>query len=629
MASLSASLWRRAAIVWMVFVVLTVYSYPYLATTRTLKSRQVPFSFAADLSLYLNLGQLSSAGNQPVLNPYYGTPMHVGVFGYLTFDLAFRIFGWIEHLLNYNLWCAVLIWNWLWWIAIYAGAFWFFRLVLPEEASPVLWLGMSLLFFFNFGVLKALLFAWLHFPSWAGFEALSLPYIRTFFPPIPVGLLLLYLSLQIRALRVSTWYEWAGMCGLQACAFAMFPYATLMMAGSTFIVTLACIRSLLPISLLKRIVPYGVACAVIDCAFLLRRLAPGGEHDSQFSLFSFRPSHIVDLTGGALILLILLTIATTVIAPIRSREAKWTLVGLGLSNIFLMLADAVFAPSLLLSPHGAYFLHCTIALQVTYLIAAAFASQKRAPRWTRPACIAATVFVTIIFVTINGAMLAIGNYRSSLPENREAADLARALTSFKIDNGDLIIARADTVDDLCAWVPLLHRGTVLFCRSAQYELADSERRGFHRLRQALYLYFTGKDSRWVDGVVNDPAALTAQDRLAFAGEISVSDKETLDRGKREIMTELLPKLASVEQRQDQAKLFFQPYPSILVVDDASHPLFVKDRLLSYLSIESEERSGNFVLLRCRPSAQRDAVGPSSSRAASSRKNAFLARPGGS
>ncbi len=589
-----ASFKRRMTTVVILLVVLAIYSYPYLATTRTLQSSQVPFSFAADLSLYLNLGELGSAHIQPAVNPYYGTPMQPGLFGYLTFDLAFRVFGWLENMVGHNLWWAVLIWNWLWWGAIFAAALWLFRLALPEETSSVLWLGITLLFFFNFGVLKSLLVAWVHLPATGGFEALSLPYIRVFFPQVPVALLLFYLALQIRVLRSSKWYDWAGMCALQAVALATFPYATLMMAGSTFVVALGCFGSSLTGVRLKAIIPYALACAAIDCMFLLHRMTRGTQ-DSQFSFVRFRPLHIFDLTGGAVILLLLLGLLTLILPPARSREAKWTVVGLGTSNVLLMLADVVVAPSLLMSSHGGYFLHGTIAVQITYLLSGLGMRRTRFRSWMRPACLTA-----IFLVTVNGAMLAWGNYRSFLPQNREVSDLAKAIASVQIDKRDLIIARADTVDDLCSWVPLLNRATVLFCRSAQYELSDAERRGFHRLRQAFYLYFTGKDSRWVNKVVRDSAAFTEQDRLAFAGEINPSDKDTLETGKAEITAELIPRLAEVEERQGPARDFFRPYARVLVVDHATHPTFAKERLLAYVSIDSEQEVGDLVLLWCTP-----------------------------
>jgi hypothetical protein len=314
-------------------------------------------------------------------------------------------------------------------------------------------------------------------------------------------------------------------------------------------------------------------------------------------VFRIRPSHIFDLTGGALILLLLLSTLTLVLPPFGSREAKWTLAGLGFSNILLMLADTVFAPSLLLSVHGGYFLHCTIALQTAYFAAALFARLKAMHAWVKPACLAA-----IFLVVVNGAMLALGNYRAFLPQNKEISEFARAVSSLKVVDGDLILARADSVDDLCAWAPLLTRGTVIFCRSAQYELSDSERRGFHRFRQALYLFFTGKDSRWVEGVLRDPAALTEQDRLAFAGEINPSDQETLNTGKREIEAELVPRLGEVEKLQSLTQFLARPYPRVLVIDDARHRVFVRERLSSFLTIDSEQQVGDFVLLWCRPNA---------------------------
>src|SRR5579862_1239784 len=443
MAGPPASSRRRMATFMLVVAILGIYSFPYLATTRYLDSKRVPYLFAADLSLYLNIAQLGSSRQQDLVNSYYGTPMKAGAFGYLTFDLAFRVFGWVENIVHHNLWCAVLVWNWLWWGAICLGALWFLRLALPQETEPVLWLGISLLLLFNFGILKSLLGAWLHLPSLAGFEALSLPYIRSFFPAIPVALLLFYLSLQIRALRFSRWYDWVAMGALQAVAFAMFPFATLLMAGTSFVIVAACFTGAFSRDRIKAFFLYGLACAAIDFTFLLRRLTPGG-HDSQFALFRFRPSHIFDLTGGALILLIVLTILVVAIPPVGSREAKWTLVGLGFSNILLMLADVVFSPSLLLSVHGGYFLHCTISLQTAYLAAAILVKFAPGQKWAKPACMAA-----IGLMIVNGALLAWGNYRAFLPQNREISELARTLESLQVESGELVLSRADRVDDLC------------------------------------------------------------------------------------------------------------------------------------------------------------------------------------
>jgi hypothetical protein len=135
-----------------VLFAITVYSAPYLATTIVLKSRGVPYSFAPDLSLYLNL---SRVGSSPV-NPYFGTIAPSGEFGYTTFDTAFRMLGFLAKVAGNDLWWAVLLWNLFWWAALGVGAIWFVRRALQEATELLLCLAMSLILFFNFGVVRAL-----------------------------------------------------------------------------------------------------------------------------------------------------------------------------------------------------------------------------------------------------------------------------------------------------------------------------------------------------------------------------------------------------------------------------------------------------------------------------------------
>jgi hypothetical protein len=221
----SPTRWFRLSCV-IVLVALTVYNAPYFATTIVLKSKAIPYSLAPDLSLYLNLSRMGSSH----VNPYFGTISPSGELGYTTFDTAFRMLGVLAKIAGNDLWWAVLLWNLFWWGALYVGAIWFIRRALPEATELILCLAMSLILFFNFGVLKALASAWLHFPSMSGFAELSLPFIRVIFPQVPLAMLFFYLALQTRALDSWRWREWTGMFFLQAIAFAMFPYATLIMA---------------------------------------------------------------------------------------------------------------------------------------------------------------------------------------------------------------------------------------------------------------------------------------------------------------------------------------------------------------------------------------------------------------
>lgn len=571
-------------------VVLSVYSFPYLATTFALKSKLVPFSFAADLSLYLNLSKDSSS----MVNPYFGTVVRSGDIGYLTFGAAFRLLGLFVKISGNHMWWAVLFWNLFWWAAMFAGALWLLRIAFPGENDLNLCLAMSLLFFFNFGVVKALFLAWLRLPSLNGFDGLTLPYIRLVFPQIPLALLFFYVGLQVRALRWWRGYEWTGMFFLQAVAFAVFPYATLMMAGTTLVAVLADLVIHQRPKRLGVVVAYGAACALIDIAFLWSQV-PGGRHGSGVALVGFHPSRAISLAGGGLLLMVLLMLATAILPPVESASSKWTIVGLGFANSLLMLGDTIFSPDLLVSIHGGYFVHTTISLQIVYLLSVVSARFGRESVLMRGACLAA-----IVFVTANGLVLAFADYRYSMPENATTNELASALRSIDVTKEDLVIARAESVDDLCSWIPLLTPSTVLFCRSAQYELSSEEKNSVYRLRQAFYLSFTGKDSRAIERIATDSRDIAEQDRLAFAGEINNGDKERWDRGIQAIRTDLAPMLEQVERRDRRVLSFFSPYQQVLIVDDARKPIFVRERLLGYFSIESEQRSNDFVFLWCKP-----------------------------
>ncbi|HWZ83193.1 MAG TPA: hypothetical protein VNW47_11235 [Terriglobales bacterium] len=573
-----------------VLVALTVYNAPYFATTIVLKSKAIPYSLAPDLSLYLNLSRMGSSH----VNPYFGTISPSGELGYTTFDTAFRMLGVLAKIAGNDLWWAVLLWDLFWWGALCVGAIWFIRRALPEATELILCLAMSLILFFNFGVLKALASAWLHFPSMSGFAELSLPFIRVIFPQVPLALMFFYLALQTRALDSWHWREWTGMFFLQAIAFAMFPYATLIMAGTTCVAALAVLVEKRTLNRFLILATYGVACGIFDVAFLLLHLSGGAQH-AKLGLISIHPSRAFELAGGALLLLVVLTIATAISPPVGSRTGKWTVAGLGIANILLMLGDSVFSPALLVSHHGGYFIHTTISLETTYLVAVAFDRFPRKSMWLRRACLAA-----IALATATGLLLAFSDYRHSFPENSKNLELASAMRSLNLTKGDLVIARAESVDDSCSWVPLFTDANTLFCRSAQYEMSAEQKRTLYRMRQAFYLYFVGDSSVAVDQVASGSTNLVDQDRLAFAGEVNPADRERWDEARAAIRSDLVPVLADVEQRKPQVQTLLSTYRRILVVDDARKPAFVRKSLSQYLAIDSESRFGDVVLLWCRP-----------------------------
>ena len=574
-----------------VLFALIVYNAPYVATTIVLKSRAIPYSLAPDLSLYLNLSRMGASH----VNPYFGTIAPSGELGYTTFDTAFRMLGFLAKIAGNDLWWAVLLWNLFWWAALGVGAIWFVRRALQGATELLLCVAMSLILFFNFGVLRALASAWLHLPSLTGFAELSLPFIRVVFPQVPLALLFFYLALQTRALDSWRWREWTGMFFLQAIAFAMFPYATLIMAGTTAVTALAVLAEKRTPKRLWTLAGYGAACGIADIAFLRLRLSGGAQH-SKLSLISIHPARALESAGGALLLLVVLTIATAAISrPAGSRIGRWTVAGLGIANILLMLGDSVFSPALLVSHHGGYFIHTTISLEVTYLVAAGFDRFPRKSMWLRSACLA-----TIALAIATGLLLAFSDYRHSFPENRGNAELASAMRSLNLTKEDLVIARAESVDDSCAWVPLFTDATTLFCRSAQYELSAEQKRTVYRMRQAFYLYFRGHTSIAVDRVASGSTDLVEQDKLAFAGEVNPADKERWDEAKASIRTDLVPVLADIEHRRPKVQDFLSPYRRVLVIDDVRKPAFERKSLSQYLAVDSESRFGDLVLLWCKP-----------------------------
>ena len=98
------------------------------------------------------------------------------------------------------------------------------------------------------------------------------------------------------------------------------------------------------------------------------------------------------------------------------------------------------------------------------------------------------------------------NIRLFFAGQSQSCELSAGPKSDRAQSGDLVIAHARTVDDLCGWVPLLTPATVLFCRSAQDVLTHEQNHTLYRERQAFYLYFLGRDGHWIEEVTADKRA---------------------------------------------------------------------------------------------------------------------------
>jgi hypothetical protein len=189
--------------------------------------------------------------------------------------------------------------------------------------------GTALLALFNLEAFGIAFRAWVHHSNT---DLLSgLPYIRPFTPQIAVPLLVLYVGLQIRALREKSAATWGIMALVQFAAFAAFPYATLVMAGTTAVALLWYIIAGPRAWALRVALAFLIVCSVLDLAFALNR--SGGFHSGfpdGTSPIRFQPFLIGEIIGKFWILTALLVLGTAVTRKLRP-ELKWPLVGLGFS----------------------------------------------------------------------------------------------------------------------------------------------------------------------------------------------------------------------------------------------------------------------------------------------------------
>lgn len=572
-----------------VVLVLIIYSYPALRARANFGAASLPPEFSPDLSLYLNLSSVRTVSPGQILNPYYLVPVPASGTAYLKFRMGAALFSRWNKLLAGHMWLAMFLWNLFWWGLLCAVALWLFECFLPTGSREIGIAGLGLLMLVDIGMAKLLLTAWVHLPSLSGFQSLALPFMRAFTPQIPTPLLLGYLGLQMGALREKGFYRWVGMGVLQLLALSAFPYATLMMAGLTFMSVSWRMFSRGPRGAWHIPLVYGTACAIADGVFLMRGSL--NLYATHSSLIHFQPQLLPHLVGGTWLLLCLLTLAT-VLSKTLPAEVKWPLAGLGAANALFMLGDAVVpATVLLLSHHAAYFAHSTAAVLFTFLASVALVRMHDQSNKIRIA-----VGAALGVLLLNGILLSLGTYRAFLPVNRQQAEVARLLSSWQPAEGDLLIARSRVVDDACGWVALLARGPVLFCTDAEVMLTPQQNRDIHRFRQALYLYFSGKDSSYLQGVVTDPNPARAMYQLGFWAEAVSWSGEERKEGLRDIESDLMPALERVERHDVTASNFFRQFRRVIVMDDLQDPTFLPVRLGSFLRLEGEQHLDNWVLL---------------------------------
>jgi hypothetical protein len=584
---------RRVAYLILVLIILTIYSYPALRTASITGSRRLPAVSAPDLGLYLSLSRIERDSSGTDLNPYYRVGVPGNALGFLKFRLGPVLFGLLTNLFGGRLWPALFVWNLFWWGSLCMAAIWLFQRFLPQVSTELVLGGVALLMLFNFGMVTQFLRAWMHFPSLSSFQALELMYIRPFFPQIAVPLLLFYVGLQIFALQKLATQNyafqrniiapWALMVLLQCFAFATFPYTMVMMAGTTAIAVLPFVLSRTK-SAWRIVVGYAFVCFLLDLAFLVHKSAGfrSGLPD-QKSLVHVQLSLLPLMIGKLWILMGVLVVAIFVSRKL-TPEVKWTLVGMGLTNMLFVLADAVVPEStLMLSDHAGYFVHSTVVVLLIFAVSAYAPSRGEGSILLRRILLAG-----IGFCLLNAALVAEASTRQNLPDNIEQADMARWFERGQVARNDLVIAQYDA----CAWVPLLSDAESLFCQPAQCLLTPEQNRQLQRFREVLYLYFDGKDRQWLD-------TTTELERYGFYFELTGKGADH-DQRVTAVRSEMRPFFDRVERGDPTIKDFFRRSRRVWIVQQAQSPVFVDSRLSSYLDLQEREKVGELLIMSSVP-----------------------------
>jgi hypothetical protein len=579
---------RRAAYVTAVAIILAIYSYPALRTALTTKSLRLPAVSAPDLGLYLSLSKLEESRDGALLNPYYHIPVPYSV-SYLKFRLGPALFGLLNDLFAGRIWLTLFVWNLSCWLPLCLAAIWSFDGFLPHPTAELVLAGLSLITVFSLEGIWRTITALIHFsPAWLPGGP---PYIRPFTPQLSMPLILCYLGLQIRALHGKSLPVWGLMAFLQFVAFAAFPYATLMMAGTTTVAALWYVFAGPRHSAWRVALGFLFACAVPDMVFALHGSGGFGlSFPDQTSVIKFQPSLVAPAIGKLWLLTAILTLATAMTGKLRP-EIKWPLVGLGLSNIVLALGDALVSERVFfLANHITYFYDSTIVILFMFLASAYIPNGAQSLRRSRMVALG-----TVVLCFACGFLMAEGNYRSNLPYNLEQADLARWFGRGEVSAHDLVITRftGSQYDD-CEWIPLLSEAEVLYCRNAQLTLTPDQNRDVQRLREVLYLYFDGKDHQWLENT-------NQFERYGFYGELSSYHRPEEQTARiLALRREMLPFFDRIEHNDPSIQNFLRRFRRVWIIQNRRDQAFVDARLGSYLDLKERETAGSLVVTSAYP-----------------------------
>lgn len=555
---------------------LLLYAYPFERTARDVGSSPVPLLFTSDTYLYFTLDRVVFT-RSTIGNPWY--PLQVGAsqVGYLQFPATIAALRLAEGMLGSPS-RTLVIWTLFWVLACGIGGYWVLRLLLPR--APALVAGFLALFLaVDLLQLPSVASAWLH-PHLASFN-IGLPFLRLLFPQTVIPVVCAYLVLQVKALKNARW-PWMVMVVLQAIETVGFPFATLYLAIVTAVsVCYSFWKERRPN--LGGVVAYAIACGIVDVAAIAALGSLGAAHGGGGEQFSRMAAFLILIGSKKLLLLAALTL-TAAFLDGPSVKVKAIMLGCGVANCLLLMGDAVFPVGLQVSNHGMYFVHTTQVLLLAYLAHALF----RRPHLGR---FAVPVAAVLLFASLlHGALVARATYAGKLSFNRYQAGAFQALSRAHVTSSDLVIAPAQYVDDTACWVPLMTGARVLFCRDAEMAMTSSQMQQFEPQRLALYLYFRGADQEWLRAATATPQAAEDYAVARIAERLTLQESGDTRSVLQSIRSQLGRGLEAAESHDPQVQETLRRPARVLVVDSASAPVFLRERLEQYLEPTGEADS---------------------------------------
>lgn len=550
-----------------------IYALPWMAASSGNRTG-LPAIFGADFYAYLNLSHVFTVSDFPDRDPWYGVPIQPK-FGHSTFRGAFVLFGAARSVFGSDV-ATSIVWS-ICWSAFIVCSLWLLLRALFDEASALFLLaGTSMIVFFTLSTLKVNVVDWLHLLSGSVRDDLPLPFIRMFFPQIAVPLLAFYFLWCKKAWDHGRARDLLALLLIQIATFLSFPYGSVFMGLATFIFLLLMAKRS---DWRKRVLQFavmGAASLLTDGLYLWRVLphtSSGDPGPQRIPLFHLDPTQLRTDVGGSVVLL--LAFAVFLLVTQRKHSSRLLIVSIGLANAFMLLADCIIDPRLLVSHHAGYFVQLSLGLELCGVCywAKDFLSQ----RVFKIAAAAAS-----IFFVCNGALASWAAVRANADTNSRDASYAQVINKLNLTSEDLVIAPAKEVDDVSTAVPLLSRAHVLYTPEAEILLGPRDESLMNE-RQAAYLYFSGRDSNWVESQLAKNLLPSAV--LTLGQRFDLQYHRRPDLLQKQVRQNLLPELRALDKAVMPS--VFTSSHRVVILDDADHPTFDGSHVKQLLKVSED------------------------------------------